>query len=249
MKYLKTFELNKTYTYDEVKELIDEFIKEEFGFVGSFCNGHYYRKPGNKHIQELKIYLKRIGINLDTFMKNNMNIILDDDYFVAANGFMDYLVYTYDKSFLLSGVDCMDTAEEISIKYEYGYQNTKIGRIYLKQAFGTLANFYKKHIEYCILDLNSNKNDYIIETYDKNNIFLFTCDKNYLSEELLTRLKGEELFGENNSNLIMFKIKNILVFIFGNLKIMDEKTLDKYVDYADIIEKLEFQSAITKYNL
>jgi len=251
MKYLKTYELiTKAYTYDEVKELIDEFIEEEYGAFGSFCDGHYYKKPGDEHVAELKIFLKREGLDLDNFMKTNMNDILKDDFFINANGFMDYLVYTYDKSYLLSGAECMDDADEISIKYEYGYQNTKIGRIYLRQTFGTLANFYRKHIIYRLEDLNINEDNYIIETYDDDNVFLFVASIDYSPKKLFNHLKGDILADENYACLITFAINNISVFIFGNLNITDEKTLDKYIDINDIdLEKLEIRSSANKYNL
>lgn len=245
MKYIKTYEENK-YDYDEVKELIDDFIGDKYGAFFSFCNGHYYKQPGDLHVAELKKYLKRKGVNLDNFMKENWEEITDDDFFIAANGFMDYLLYTYDKTIPLSGGgEVFDSAEEISIKYEYGYQNYKLGQEYLKQSFGTLANFYIKHINYCLDDLNTKKADYLIDTYDDNNVFVFTCDKNYSPSELYTRFRGEEL-GESKANLIMIKLKKVVVFLFGDLNIKDEKELD---EYYDMIADLELQSDANKYNM
>jgi len=173
-------------------------------------------------------------------MTDNLDEILEDPLFISANGFMDYLIYTYDNSYPLSGNDCSDDGEEIEIKFDYGYHNYDLGKKYLVQNFGTLSNYFEKYLTYKLEQLDINKDNYFIVKYDDDNVFLFSVPFVQLAKNT----------DDNIKDMNSFKIKNISVYIFGKLDFIKNATeLEKYIDYNDIIEKLELQASANKYNL
>lgn len=223
---------DETYDYDDVKELIDDFM-EENSVGDTFCSGHYFKEPGGEHVSMLEDYLKQEGISLDKFMKDNMDEIMEDHFFVSNNGFMDYLVYCYNKKHYLSGGPMRD---DITTKYKYGYHNYDLGRAYIKQNFESLAAYFEEYLN-SELDKNSiiDKDLYYYQKYDNSNVFVFIADKKAIELEILD--DG-------------FEIGDGVYFLnLGTLGIKNEDELAEYFDYKEIVEDLELRVKAKNYNL
>jgi hypothetical protein len=90
---------------------------------------------------------------------NNAIIVKGEE--VSKSPGTDYYLYKItDKEFPLSGMTYKDlleddrAVEEIGIKYSYGFHKTNYGKLFIKQNFGTLENFYESFAkilpEYCL---------------------------------------------------------------------------------------------------
>lgn len=240
MKYIKKInELFKVldpdanYNYDDVKELIDEFMDEN-GIMGSFSSGHYFKEPGGEHVSMLDDYLRKRGISLDKFMKDNMDEIMDDNFFVSHNGFMDYLLYCYDKKYYLSGGPMHD---DIITKYRYGYHNYDLGKAYIKQNYESLSDYFEEYLDREFSDNKIDKDLYHFEKYDNSNIFVFVADQ-----------KAIDILDDSNNK--GFEIGNgIYFFNLGTLGIENEDELAENFDYKEIVDELELKLNIKNYNV
>lgn len=222
---------DETYDYDDVKELIDEFMYEN-GIGDSFSSGHYFKEPGGEHVSMLEDYLKQKGISLDKFMKDNMNEIMKDRFFVSKNGFMDYLVYCYNKKHYLNGGPMID---DITTKYKYSYHNYDLGRAYLKQNFESLGSYFEEYLDKEFINNKIDKNLYYYEKYDNSNVFVFIADKKAIELEILD--DGFEI------------VDGVYFFNLGTLGIKNEDELAEYFDYKEIVDDLELRANAKNYNL
>ena len=234
MKYIRKFnKMNEShnYDYDYVYELISDFIDEKILSI-SFTS--YFDEAGDYHVEQLKNYLKNYNISLDIFMKENLEKILQDSLFTECCGFMDYLIYTYDKNFPLSGQKCGDDLYELEIKYEYGYQNYDLGRKYLLQSFDTVADFFIKLIEYTIKDEGITDDFYKIVKKDNNTVFLFIVES---KQPKNLKIKQKVEISDN-----------IIILIFSAEPVNTNDIFDKY-ENSELIEDLEVKSSAATYNI
>ena len=152
MKYVNNisgFINEKSQNYDEVSGLISDFLElDEYNHLDghNFCVGGFYKYSDeelSKIFKELDKYLKENGIDFAEFYRNNKKDILKDNFYIS-DAFMDALLYQYDKSTELGGInmDCYEYASELIIKYDYGFQNYDMGKKWLLQNFDSLEEFY-----------------------------------------------------------------------------------------------------------
>lgn len=126
--------------YEIIKDLIFDFVEKE-GLDIRFSS--YFTQNGDKDIEKLKEHLLDNNINLDRFMVVFHKQIYNDSEFTQANGFFDYLLYKYDNDYPLHGSEIGPEPEDKILKYYYGYQTKKLGKLYLLQNYDSLSNFYK----------------------------------------------------------------------------------------------------------
>jgi len=243
MKYLKKInEFSETgegsyWSNPEVKEFIKEFM-EDNNIYGSFSSGGYFRESG-EHVGMLKDFLHNKGIDLDKFMKDNWDEIMDDDFFVSKNGFMDCLLYNYDRKYPLSGGKMYEG--DITTKYKYGYHNYDLGRAYIKQNFESLGEYFELYLEEKFKEENVDKDSYFINKIDNSNVFVFiatSMNKNFNFSELLDIDDG------------IFEIANGIYFLnLGTIGIRNEEELAEYYDYEKVIDDLKMRANAKKYNV
>lgn len=235
--------------YDRIKEVILKF--NSVVILGpSFMLG-YYNHDGESDLKQLKSHLMKNGYDLDYFMQKYKKEIYNDVDFTECCGFFDYLLYTYDSSFPLSGVDILSEPEDKLIKYTYGYQTKKLGREYILQNYNSLGDFYKD----CAENFNNYLHDNFDYSIDKKDIKLLLED-NY-SLFIVNYKKNKHKIDSINlsiGNSIKYVIKNNLaIFIFGDLnnkkideiieKLFNDENVKKWLD------EIEFRNSVSDFNL
>lgn len=130
------------------------------------------------------------------------------------------------------------------MKYYYGFQTTKLGKIFIYQNYKTIEDFYKScaenFVEYFFGDrLGMNDDDVIKIKYTsvvKNNVCILINDDFYIEE-----------FEEWDKNKSSWTIEgDIFIVEFGDNTINMEYELEKYkID----IEMLKLKNVTRKYNL
>ena len=154
---------------------------------------------------------------------------------------LDIILYRYDKKHPLGG----DITVNAVNRYEYGYQNYSLGRVYLEQKFGTLENFY-----------NEIAND-IIKKY--------LIDNSYT--EIVNDVEGCTLIFTHEDNLknnfhqtfdegkyaTLYDIYVIFIGDNNSIKrLMEDFTNDKieeYIDFEKIKEDIDLHQTAQKYNI
>jgi hypothetical protein len=130
--------------YDTISELItwDFLHKSKLNGISFILS--YFNRNGASDLKDLKAFLYNEGYDLDVFMSKFRDIIYEDYSFTEDCGFLDYLLYSYDNKYMLSGNDGMKYAgpDDYLLKYTYGFQTTTLGREYIKQNFDTITDFY-----------------------------------------------------------------------------------------------------------
>lgn len=241
MRYLKKineFANSDYYDYDEVKEYIGEFLDEEY--FPSFSR--YFNRDGNEDIAKLRKFLKEYNIDLDKFMKDYLEKILDDDFFIYANGFMDYLIYCYDKKYPLGGEE-MRSVDDVMVKFDYGYHKFNLGKKYILQTYESLGAYFEMAVD-CLFTNKLKEESYFINKYDNSNVFVFVAP----SISGLDVNKILHLFNGSETN--SFKLNSNVLFIhLGDLDIEDGDDLEKYYNYDEVVKELDFLATTKKYNL
>jgi len=270
MKNLKNINefINESYYYDITKNLNHKDKKEYINIIESIdnyvemkhisqsFNDGYYNKDGDKNLNGLKTYLdNKFSMKniLDYFFKKYKDIIYNDDSFISKNGFYDYMLYTYDVSFPLSGSEIGSEPDDKLLKYFYGFQTTKLGQIFINQNFESFNEFYKTCAE--------NFADFFFESTigygDSDNNFIvkdFTCIINItpiLNKKTIDDIK-EEFENINNNISQSWKIIksyggfNYFIINFGEKKI---NMVEEFNRHENDIEQFEIKNNARKYNL
>jgi len=264
MKKYKEF-INENVDKDEyydILEMIEEYLeKNKIG--GSFNDG-YFKHDGDKDLNGLKKYLdENSSINniLDYFFNKYRDTIYNDHNLIENNGFYDYMLYTYDNTFTLNGYGAPEPTDKL-LKYYYGFQNTKLGKLFIKQNFKTESNFYKvcaeNYLDYhcesnAIEELEYDVNDSLVISNKKysmiilniKNIWLKNKDEyekignllNIMEDDENTSIYDDELFGT------MFSKDKIKI----DSKIEEHrKEIEKWLGHT---QPLIRSSEIRKYNI
>lgn len=234
--------------YDTISDMIEDYLDEN-GIGVSFNDG-YYNHDGDKDLNGLKKYLDdnlSTKNTLDYFFSKYKDTIFSDEYFISKNGFYDYMLYTYDNLFPLNGVGIGTEPEDKLLKYFYGFQTTKLGRIFIMQNFNSFEDFYKACAEnftqYFFEQVSDINYDYTNEFIVSSNDEYSTCIINIsgLDQEII-----KKEFIRINENKSSWYIDDILfVVVFG-----------KKVDMQDELNRLKqdikmllMRKEIRKYNL
>lgn len=228
--------------YETITEMIEEYLEEEG--IGCSFDSCYFNKDGEKDLNGLKKYIeKEFGDTLDYFFKKYRKIIYDDINFTSKNGFYDYMLYTYDNSFPLNGGGVGPEPEDKLMKYYYGFQTTKLGRLFINQNFETIENFYKACADnftpYLFNDIlsfsvNYDESDYKTIHSDKYSICIINLKSIYKKSRLPENYtafinKIEMKYEEKDKKLSSWATFDDEIFsiIFGdNIKI--ENVIDQY---------------------
>lgn len=243
--------------YDKFKDLIGTFMENADIKTGSFDDNRYFKENGEKDIKQLKDFFRVFGYNLDELMRKYKQEIMKDDFFVANCGFLDYLLYTYDKTYELGGGFGRNEPSDTVVRYFYGYQNYNLGKIFIKQQFGTFQKFYRECAEvlpYYLFTYQQIGNGGI-ENYDKNSTVL---DKGSFFVSFI-HLKGmnwqaefmsyEAFINEIKDNVkdINYKIvnDNLLAGFGENINL--DKVSQKEIEQEE--EIIFMRTTMKKYNL
>ena len=241
--------------YDEISSIINDYVVE---LSPNSFDVSYYRQDGEKDLKGLKKYLDENSSKnniLDYFFKKYRTVIYNDENFISQNGFYDYMLYTYDKSYMLNGGGVGPESEDKMYKYLYGFQTTKLGNLFIKQNFDTMDNFYKE----CAKAFP----DYFFYNFifnNQGNILYYPNYKDYTIIDNNVCIIGISFI--NNMKNFISELDNmdktppyliddgifITIFCDDNLNIEDE--IIKYkTKHKDIIEKLKMKYTMSKYNL
>lgn len=270
------FLLESLNEYNKIKNQILDIVEYngEYGmyFSDSF-NGYSFVREGEKKFKKFLEILKNKGINIDYFFSKYKNQIYNDTDFTWNNAIIDMLLYKYDKSHLLSGTNANNStigdwneygSLERTLKYDYGWHTTNLGKKYLFQGYNKLIDFYKdvalefpiKIIEEQTENINTNYNyktilDYYTDIIVKDDYAIsITNFKKIFDDGILTMKTDKnnqyEFFLKNmNYTSKTFEIKdNHFIEYFGeNIKPI---TL---IELKGAKERIKLKKAINKYNL
>ncbi len=260
MKKYKEFlneELKKLdkYEYDTISEMIEEYLDENN--IGGSFDASYYNHDGDKDLNGLKKYLNNNSSTndvLDYFFKKYNDVIYSDDEFISKNGFYDYMLYTYDNSYMLSGNGVGSEPENKLLKYFYGFQTTKLGKIFIKQNFDSFTHFYeicaKEFPEYFFDTVSDVVFNYeycvgISSTSEYSTSIIIISSLNNNDKEQI-KIEFDDEHGFNGGRDISWTLINdLLVVVFGK-KVDMEEELERI---KDDIEKIKMGKEIKKYNL
>jgi len=239
MKHLKRFEQVKGEDeYEIISELIKDF-HEDNGLYDSFINTKYCQTGSFKDISNLSDFLTDKGYNLDKFMKEYKSEIYSDDFFLYNCGFMDLLLYSYDKKNPLSGMLLNQHApDEHAIQYSYGYQYMELGKKYILQSYDSLSDFYYETAKSAIdfYDLNEEVSEAI---QFKDFSILMTFDKLPSDLTIQNNFKPHHIYNKYDN-------VNILLFGDGVKKIIDFYQIE---GIDELIDNLKIKQQAKKYNL
>ena len=197
MKYIKFFENTEEQEYSGVKGIIDDYLENNPGLKVNFSFGRYYKQNYHADIRAFKSYMKSKNIDFDRFIKMHRNRVFSDEFFVETSGFLDALLYEYDKNYPIGGnyelieLEKYNPVCEHIMKYDYGYHTYELGKNYILQTYDTLNDFFFacaqwKHKELFDSDYSNllGRNDWDLITGD------YDFAKNY--EKFLTPIKLSE---------------------------------------------------------
>lgn len=167
--------------YDIIIDIIVNYVYNN-KLDDSFSGGKYYRSNVKKDIADFKEYLKERGIDCDEFFKLYKKKIFSDKFFIGTCGFLDALLYSYDKSNPIGGgYELISLENESSecehiIKYNYNYHEYELGKNYILQSYKTLENFFFGCAEWYWKELFQSDNSVI---YENEWIRKFDFEKNH----------------------------------------------------------------------
>lgn len=140
----------KSYDYDYIKTSIVDLIMEDFEDL-VWSSSVLYKRSLDKDLKEgvsefYELLESEYGItkdNLNDWYRENKNKILKDKDLTSWCGFTDIIIYNLDKNYKLGGGNSLHE-DDISaiLKYEYGFHQSKYGRLYILQGFETIKEFY-----------------------------------------------------------------------------------------------------------
>jgi hypothetical protein len=137
---------------------LDEIDKltEEGNIPASSFDNYFYANnsdDANSYLNILKKELQKKKINLFKFISQYEDRVFNDDDFISKNGFMDFILYTYDDTKgILSGDKLIDRdVDTYYYKYTYGFHNYYMGQKYILQSFNSLDEYFKKVSETIIM--------------------------------------------------------------------------------------------------
>ena len=200
MKYLEFIKEQQQETeYNNVKELISNFLKKDINFYRSFESGKYYMRDNyKKDLDEFYEYMNENGVLFDSFINKHYSKVFADDFFISSCGVMDTLLYQYNKKHPLSGCilkekeTYVDHICEIQFKYYYDYHRHDLGIKYLLQSYQSLEDFYFACAEHLCHDLFLS--DTSVLSYDKDwqdiTKSFFNYKKHYLLFSKSEKLKN-----------------------------------------------------------
>lgn len=137
------YKRGKRIIFSTLDELEDESIIQK----GSFEEGYFRNdlKDIQPQIDFFIMELKKKGVDLYGFIKENEDRVFKDTDFSYYGALMDVILYTYDnKKGILQNNKLIDSQpEEYFIKYQYEYYRFDIGRRYILQSYDTMEDYYE----------------------------------------------------------------------------------------------------------
>ena len=226
--------------YKKIRKIIKSFIKKETyndSFSQFMKDDYYYDK-----IDTLEQELVNSGnISLTEFMNKYRKRIYEDNKFTQCCGMLDIILYRYDKKHPLGGDITVDAVN----RYEYGYQNYSLGRLYLEQKFGTLENFYNEIANDII------KNYLLVDSYTEIVNDVEGCTLIFTHSDNLNN-KFHQNFDEGKY-IILDNIAIIFVGDENSIKdLIDEFSHDKiddWLDFEGIKQNIDLHQTAKKYNV
>ena len=236
--------------YDYISEIIKDYL-EENRIGGSFDDG-YWNHDGDKDLNGLKKHFEeKFGNTLDYFFKKFKDTIYSDGNFIAKNGFYDYMLYTYDSKFMLNGGGIGPEPDDKLMKYFYGFQTTKLGRIFIKQNFNSFAHFYEvcanNFPEYFFENVTEVPFDYgddefgvsSTKNYSTCIINISTLDDSYI------KTIETDFINVNDDKSSWIIIDDFFIVVFGENVDMNEELERIKID----MERIKIGTEIKKYNI
>lgn len=238
----------------EILEVIDELDIPTSSFTS------YFSSSLDEVKDDIKLVVDELhdnGIDLFQFIKDYEKEVFRDGDFCSKDGFMDSILYLYDKeNGILSGQKLIDGDDsDYFYKYMYGYYTYDMGKNYILQSFNNLDEYY---------EATANKLLYafISEHFGgtEENINMCSIIENYVDghiiyahlESLLSMLNfqnvsnGYEKFVKEVSNDIKIPhkiINGVLIIYIGKKYVEKEKTI------VEVTKRCELLLRAKKYNL
>lgn len=251
------------FDYNRKKELffnvLNELENEGLITLDSFSGGiyEYDNDDINSKIDLLEEELNKNGLNLSEFMNEYKDVIYSDVSFTSANGFLDAVLYKYDKvNGLLGGYLLKNTSnEEYYIKYMYGYYKHDMGKNFILQSYETMDDYFKDTAKLFLVGYFENFHD-----IDEEKILKYQIVKKY-NEGFVVFANLKQLFEKSgrhnykdfleeidndikNSVEYYYVIDNVLVITI-NVDVFDIN----HTDFDKIAEEFDIINQSDKYNL
>lgn len=226
--------------YKEIRKFILEFSME---YTANLCFSSFMKNDWDTPSELIDFLEKKINrsfdITLDQFFNEYRDKIYVDTKFIACCGFLDVLLYKYDKNYQLGG----DIEPDAMSRYDYGYQNFSLGITYIKQNFGSLNNFYDEITKNMVSYFTPNYCEVVKNIEDCNLIFLHVDNSKYATADYAHWMYIDDdiiLFfvgGSRDISELKRKLKN------------DTDLINDYVDYERIKYNIMMNEDIKKYNI
>ena len=230
--------------YNKIRKIIKSFIKKETyndSFSQFMKDDYYYDK-----IDTLEQELVNSGnISLNEFMNKYRKRIYEDNKFTQCCGMLDIILYRYDKKHPLGGDITVDAVN----RYQYGYQNYSLGRLYLEQKFGTLENFYNEIVNDII------KKYLLVDSYTEivNDVegctLIFTHSDNLNNNFHQNFDEGKYIILDNIAIIFVGDENSIKSLIDEFTRRFDIDKINDWLDFEEIKKDVDFHQTVKKYNV
>jgi len=240
---------------DKIDELTEDGIIPKSSFDYSFYRLNL--QDANSYLDILQKELQKKQINLFKFISQYEDLVFDDDDFTYKNGFMDFILYTYDNTKgLLSGEKLINREiDTYYYKYTYGFHNYEMGKKYILQSFSSLDEYFKKVSETIIqsfldtgfgFDVSSLIEDYMI-IKKHNNGYVVYGDLLSIFAKINTKftLLNYDDFEDNFRELKKYSfIRDHILVFFVNCSVKKDNS-----EFEEVKDKFELIRNVNKYNL
>lgn len=234
--------------YEFITRIIHKIIDKDITTT-SFQN--YFNHDFDEDYAKLVKKLVKKDIDIADFFDKFREQIYEDERYTSWCGFMDAVLYKFDKDFPLSGGEMATYVEyEFTIKYGYGYQNCDLGIKYLLQAFNTLEDFYKDAAKVLAEEITKDKETFKLTTdIDKKSSIILIPEFNLISDAQLKDifLKQQKIITIDEVSIIIIADKQVQKELID--KINNSTPDECIVNFAKLREKLDFDISVKKYNL
>jgi len=143
--------MNESIQYSDLMDDVYEYLSDLVGKDGSMGASFsaFAKGLGKDIIDKIPYYVEQLNKKFGGDKIKNIadTLIKEGDTLGYRNsgGIMDMVLYNYNKRFPLGGYEIADI--DTSIKYAYGWHNTKYGKLAVEQAFNSKQDYIKSTLE------------------------------------------------------------------------------------------------------
>jgi hypothetical protein len=241
--------IKESYRYDDLKESTIENIGDDLyeenkdffskfhSFINSLCDDVWFSNWSQISKRGTRVDSEEIWYDIDKNLKihnlsmgqikENRDIIFQNiDTYSSIGAVVDILLYNLDNTYEVSGSFHDTSPEEAFVKYSYGYHETTYGRIYIKQCWGSISDYY----------------DLIFENLLKQ----FVIEHGFYTKDIFKELKEEGELIINNNGVVRILFDRFFYIMIDHLTNKDYDNFKKMyknwisskfnIEYDDIID-------------